>query len=98
MEIWHAIGVCGSALGLIVVAFVVVGMTVLTSRRLRHVGDNLHATGHNASWSTTTCGISRSRWSSKSFCQLLHKCLTDIVGRDVNCISYAKDDQRSFRR
>lgn len=57
MEIWYTIGVRRSALGLIVMALVVVGMTVLTSSRLRHIRDNLHTPRHNASWSTTARSV-----------------------------------------
>lgn len=57
MEIWYAIRVRRSALGLIIVALVVVRMAVLTPGRLRHVRDNLHTPRHDASWSATACSV-----------------------------------------
>ncbi len=72
-------------------ALVVVRMTVLSASRLRNIWDHLHAAWNNTCWSTTTSSICRSCRTTKSFSQLFHQCLSDVVGSNVNCISYAKN-------
>ncbi len=67
MKIRNSIWIGWGTLGLIVVAFVIVWMAILTTGRLRHVRHDLHTTRYYASWTTTSGGISRSRWAAESF-------------------------------
>lgn len=88
---------CG-AVGVRVVPPEGVGMTVLTTGRLRNVRHDLHATGHCSSRTTAPSRVRRSRWSSKAFSELLNEGHGDIVCGDVYGISNTKDDERPFGR
>lgn len=58
VKIGNTIGVCRSALRLIVVAFEVVWVSVLAASRLRDIWDDLHSAWYNTSRSSTTSSIS----------------------------------------
>ena len=87
-----------SAIRLIVVSTIVVRMTPLTSSWLRHIRDNLHAARYDTCRSTTAGRVGRSCRTPESLCQLFHQGLTDVVGRDMNCIGDAENDERPFCR
>lgn len=97
MEIWHTIRIGRSSLRLISMPLVVIRMAILTSSRLRHVWNDLHPTWNNARRSTTSSGICRSCWATKSFSQLLNQSLPHVIGGNMNSIGDTKNDQRTFR-
>lgn len=98
MKIWHAIRVCRRTLWLVVVSSIIIGMAVLTSGGLRHVGNNLHTTRNDTSRASAPSSISRSCWPTKALGQLLHKRLSNVISSNVHSICNTKDDQRSFCR
>lgn len=96
MKIWDAIRVCRRTLWLIVMSSIVVRMTILASSRLRHVRDDLHTAGNDASRSSTSSSIRRSCWATEALGQLLHKRLSNIVSSNVHSICDTENDERSF--
>lgn len=98
MKVRHAVRICRSALGLVVVAFIVVWMTVLTASRLRNVWYNLHTTWNHTRWTSTSSSVGRSRRTAKPFSELFHKRASNVVRGDVDCIRNAKNDQGAFSR
>lgn len=88
---------CG-AVGVRVVPPEGVGVTVLTTSRLRDVRHDLHATGYCSSGTTAPSSVCRSCRSSKAFSELLNEGHGDIVCGDVYGISNTKDDERPFGR
>lgn len=98
VEVWHAIWIRRSSLGLVVMALVVVRMTVLTASRLRNVWHNLHPPWYHTSWTPTSSGVGRSCRAAEPFGELFHKRTSNVVRSDVNGIGNAQNDQRAFRR
>ena len=96
MKIWHTVRVCRGTLWLIVVSSIVVGMTILASSRLRHIRDNLHTAGNDASRSSTSSGIRRSCGTTEALGQLLYKCLSDVISSNMHSICDTENDERSF--
>lgn len=92
MEIRDSIRVCRGTLRLVIVSFVIVWVSILTTCGLRNIWDDLHASWNNASRSATSGSVSRSCRSAKSFSQLLYKGLSDIISRNMDCISNTKDN------
>ena len=86
MKVWNTIWIGWCALRLIVVALEVVRMAIVPSSRLGNVRNDLHASGNDTGWPTTTSSISRCCRSSKALCQLFNECLPYIIRSDVNSI------------
>lgn len=78
---WSALGRMG------LLPTVVVRIVVLTTSRLRNVGLDGHATGHNVRCSTTASGVLGGCWATETFRKLLHESLCDVVDSNVHSIS-----------
>lgn len=96
MQIRYSIRIRWRTLRLVIVSSEVVRMTVLTASRLWNIRDNLHPSWHNTSRTTAACSIGGSCRTAKPLCQLLDKGLPNIVGGNMDGVSYPKDDQGSF--
>lgn len=95
-EIWHTVSSTACSVLTGVVTLESVRMTVLAPSGLRNIGHNLHTARNRAGRAATPGRICRSCWSSKALCELLTKCHSNIVSRNVNSISDTKNDKGTF--
>ena len=96
MKIWHTIRIRWCSLWLIVVSSIIVWMTILASSRLRHVRNDLHTAGNDASGPSTSGSIRRSCWTTEALSQLLDERLPNVVSSNVHGVCDTEDDERSF--
>ncbi len=96
MKIRHAVWIRWSALGLIVMTFVIVWMAILSTSWLRNVWHHLHTTWYHSSRAATSCSIRRSRRPAETFRELFDKRAGNVISRDVDGVRNTEDNQRTF--
>lgn len=90
--IWRRIGLrhlLGTRIMARVVSAVVLASPIVATRRLGHVGDDLHASGNSTCRPTTPRRIGRGGRTTKSLVQLFEERASNVVRRNVNGIRHA---------
>lgn len=91
-------GLHGWAATVLVMTAIVLTSAIVTRRRSRRIGNDLHAARDGAGWGTTARGVGRGGRAPETLIQLLQESASDIVGCNVNSVSDAHNDERPFTR
>lgn len=93
VEIGDSIGVCGSALRVVVVFAEGIRVSVLAVHRLRLVWDDLHAAGDGASGATSAGSVGGGGRATIALGKLFNESVCDVVSCDVNSVGDTGNDE-----
>ena len=98
MHIGDAVRATTSTVGVRVMPFEGIRMTILTTGRLGNIRNHLHAAGHSPSRTTAPCSVSRGSRSTETLSELLDQGHGNVVRSNVNSIRNTKDNKRALSR